>query len=182
MERKFGHLMLDIETMGNESYSSIISIAAVEFDINTGETGRTFYNKVSLQSCLDLGLKVNGDTILWWMEQSDEARKEIYNESQTVHVVKALSDLREFIVGNNYQIWGNSARFDCGILQNAYEKAGIFLPWDFRNERCVRTLLSFAPEIKKNYQRKGTAHNALDDCFYQVEYCTGIWNKLNHSQ
>ena len=29
----FQHLMLDIETMGNESFSSIVSIGAVEFDI-----------------------------------------------------------------------------------------------------------------------------------------------------
>ena len=33
----FGHLMLDIETMGNESFSSIVSIGALEFDIETGE-------------------------------------------------------------------------------------------------------------------------------------------------
>ncbi len=54
-ERKFKHLMLDIETMGNESYSAITSIGAVEFDIETGETGDEFYVVVGLQSCLDAG-------------------------------------------------------------------------------------------------------------------------------
>ncbi len=36
----FGHLMLDIETMGTESFSSIVSIGALEFDIETGKTGK----------------------------------------------------------------------------------------------------------------------------------------------
>ena len=34
----FGHLMLDIETMGNESFSSIVSIGALEFDIEFAKT------------------------------------------------------------------------------------------------------------------------------------------------
>jgi hypothetical protein len=55
----FGHLMLDIETMGNESFSSIVSIGALEFDIETGKTGREFYVNVDLQSCMDLGLIVD---------------------------------------------------------------------------------------------------------------------------
>lgn len=36
----FHHLMLDIETMGNESFSSIVSIGALEFNIETGELGK----------------------------------------------------------------------------------------------------------------------------------------------
>lgn len=51
------HIMLDIETMGNQSYSSILSIGAVKFDLNTGETGDEFYTTIDLKSCLDLGLK-----------------------------------------------------------------------------------------------------------------------------
>ncbi len=50
----FGHLMLDIETMGNESFSSIVSIGALEFNIETGKTGKEFYVNVDLQSCMDL--------------------------------------------------------------------------------------------------------------------------------
>ena len=32
---------------------------AVEFDINTGKTGKDFYVDIDLQSCFDLGLKIN---------------------------------------------------------------------------------------------------------------------------
>lgn len=73
----FGHLMLDIETMGNESFSSIVSIGALEFDIETGKTGKEFYVNVDLQSCMDLGLIVNASTIMWWLNQNEQARKDL---------------------------------------------------------------------------------------------------------
>ena len=57
---RLGHVMLDLETMGRDSNAVICSIGVVEFDINTGETGREFFAKVDIQSCLDRGLTVNG--------------------------------------------------------------------------------------------------------------------------
>lgn len=69
--------MLDIETMGNESFSSIVSIGALEFDIETGKTGKEFYVNVDLQSCMDLGLIVNASTIMWWLNQNEQARKDL---------------------------------------------------------------------------------------------------------
>lgn len=177
MNNKFKHLMLDIETMGNESFSSIISIGAVEFDINSGETGKEFYVNVDLQSCLDLGLIMNPSTIMWWMEQNEQARKDLITRNK-INIFEALKLFSDFY-SNDYEIWGNSARFDCGILQNAYNKANIPIPWDFRKERCLRTLTQFAPEVKKNCIFKGTLHNALDDCKFQIEYCSKIWRKLS---
>jgi hypothetical protein len=168
--------MLDIETMGSESYSAIVSIAAVEFDIETGETGSVFVEKISLDSCLKAGLTVNGDTIMWWMSQSDEAREALI-EGHPSELEDTLEWFGAF-VSKGYYIWGNSARFDCGILQNAYNKIGKKIPWDFRKERCVRTLVSFNPELKASIERDGVAHDALDDCLYQIKYCTAIWNSL----
>lgn len=170
------HLMLDIETMGTESFSSIVSIGALEFDIETGKTGKEFYVNVDLQSCIDLGLIVNASTIMWWLNQNEQARKDL-TERTTISIKQALSEFADFC-NKDYQIWGNSPRFDCGILQNAYNKAGIPIPWDFRKERCVRTLVSFNPSIKDNCKMKGTAHNALSDCYYQVGYCSEIWKSL----
>lgn len=176
-ERLFSHLMLDLETMGTKSNSAIISIGAVEFDILTGKTGREFYRNVSLQSCISLGLVVDADTIMWWMEQSQDARKSL-TEGKVISIQQALIDFREFC-NKEYQIWGNSARFDLGLLENAYDKAMLSIPWKFYQERCVRTLVSFNPEIKNNLEFTGTAHNALADCYHQIKYCNLTWISLN---
>lgn len=171
------HIMIDIETMGNGSNTAIVSIGAVKFDLNTGETGDTFYKIVDLQSCLDIGLNVKGSTIMWWLSQSEESRKELYeNKGKSIDVV--LEDFSKFCT-TEYEVWGNSPRFDLGILHDAYRKLNLDISWNFRKERDVRTLVSFAPDIKENYKFEGVLHNALNDCYNQIGYCVEIWNKLN---
>lgn len=174
------HIMIDIETMGNSSNSAIVSIGAVKFDLNTGETGETFYRFVDLQSCLNIGLTVKGSTIMWWLQQSEEARKELYNnKGESIDVV--LKDFSEFCT-TDYEVWGNSPRFDLGILHDAYTKLGLPISWDFRKERDVRTLVSFLPDVKTYFVYKGVSHNALSDCYNQIEYCKIIWNTLNNKK
>ena len=175
MENNMKHIMLDIETMGNKSYSAIVSIGAVKFNIETGETGETFYKNIELQSSLNAGLEINADTLMWWLQQNEEARKKL--TENTIPLKEVLEDFTKFS-STDYQIWGNSARFDLGLLQNAYNKLNIPICWDFRKERCVRTLVSFAPEVKENTEFKGIAHDALSDCYNQIKYCSEIYKKL----
>lgn len=180
--KTFRHLMVDIETFGSASNSAIVSIGAVQFDIETGETGKEFYQNVSLKSCLELGLIVNADTVMWWMKQDDAARKALTG-SATIDIELALGLLADFINfqcgGKECEIWGNSARFDLGILSDAFNKARLHIPWDFRKERCVRTLLSFSPQTKDNLKFDGVLHHPLDDCRFQIKYCSEIWKSLN---
>lgn len=175
--KQYKHLMLDIETMGNESYSSILSIAAVEFDIETGDKGNNFYMSIDLQSCLDSGLVINASTVMWWLKQNEEARFDL-TERKSYSLEFVLKCFTNFLLGKDYEIWGNSARFDCGILQNAYNKLGIPIPWDFRKERCLRTLVSLNPSIKSSMVNNGVEHNPLSDCLYQIEYCCKTYNSL----
>lgn len=179
---EFTHIMLDLETMGNRSNSVIVSIAAVPFNLETGEiSDNYFYERVDFQSCLDIGLKVQASTILWWMQQNEEARKEICKPAQ--HIYYVLLRLDDFFKQHitDIQIWGNGARFDMGLLQDAYHASGFDeLPWKFRNERDVRTLVSLAPHIKEQTPNVGTAHNAVDDCIFQINYCCAIHKHLNN--
>ena len=163
--------------MGSQSYSAIVSIGAVEFDTLSGETGREFYRGVSLQSSLDLGLVINADTLIWWLRQNEDARNKIIEGKDSINQV--LLDLAEF-VNKDCEIWGNSARFDLGLLQNAYNKANLPIPWDFRRERCVRTLVSLNPTIQKEFKYEGTAHDPISDCKNQIAYCSATWNSLKN--
>lgn len=176
----FQHLMLDIETMGDIPSSSILSIGAVEFDINTGETGKSFYRNIDLQSCFDLGLKVTASTIMWWLEQNEQARYDL-TKAVSFPIIDVLREFSLFC-NKDYQIWAKSPSFDCNILKDAYRKANIPISWDYRKERCVRTLTSFRPDIVENYPKSGTAHNALDDCYLQICYCSEIWQMLNFNK
>jgi hypothetical protein len=180
--KQLGHMMLDLETMGNKSKSAIISIGAVEFDISSGETGREFYVKVNLQSCFDRGLIANGSTIEWWLMQNEEARK-MAADGNGVSIAVALQQFRSFIDSlgrDTVQIWGNGARFDIGILEDAHDACQLSNPWNFRNERDVRTLVSFAPKVKKKavFNTNGIQHDPIADCKFQIMYCTAVWQHL----
>jgi hypothetical protein len=180
MIRNLGHLMLDLETMGNKSKSAIISIGAVEFDINTGETGREFYERIDLQSSIDAGLIINGSTVYWWLQQNEKARMEVCKDGKDIMAV--LYELSFFMKSlGDFEIWSNGLRFDVGILEDAYVALGYNeMPWNFRKERDVRTLVSFAPEIKDNYPPIGISHHPITDCKNQIGYCTAIWKKINN--
>lgn len=171
--------MVDIETLGTKSNSAIISIGAVYFDMVTGELGRSFHHGITIKSNLDVGLDVNAQTAIWWMGQ-EEALKEWANLPK-VTLLEALTLFTEFInelspTTEDTIIWGNSNRFDMGMLENAYTKFEQKIPWKFRNERDVRTLCSFRPDIKEHVIKTAKAsglvvHDALEDCRLQVEYC-----------
>ena len=170
--------MIDLETLSTKPNAVILSIGAVEFDIETGDIGESFFININVQDCLNHGLEVEGSTIVWWLEQSDDARSKITN-SHAAMLEDALDSFTAFFK-NNYQVWGNSARFDLGILHNAYDKVGKRTPWNFRKERCVRTLVSMAPEVKANHFFTGVPHDPIDDCKNQIKYCVATWNKLTY--
>lgn len=180
---EYTDVMLDLETLGNKSNSALLSIGAVEFNIMNGKTGREFYKVINLKTCLDVGLKVNASTFYWWLEQSQEARDAVNVETKfdirtVLHMFSTW--MNDCIDGVN--IWGNGVRFDIGILEDAYVACGYDeMPWNFRSERDVRTLVAFAPEIKANLPFTGTLHNPIDDCKHQIQYCTEIWKKLNRN-
>ena len=74
----------------------------------------------------------------------------------------------------------NLLRFDISLLEDAYTKTKIKIAWDFRNERDVRTLVAFAPEIKSRIVNtwNSVLHNAKEDCKLQIKYCSEIYKKL----
>ena len=156
------NIMVDIETLGTGANSVILSIGAVAFN-NEGITSE-FYRVVDLQSCMNAGLEIDASTLLWWMNQSDDARK-LFNSTAREILPVALSKFSGWLP-QNACIWGNGASFDNTILANAFDKAGVALPWKYWNDRCYRTVKNLYPNIK--LERVGTYHNALDDAKSQA--------------
>ena len=175
----YKHLMIDIETLGTKSDSVILSIAAVNFDLDTGKTGATFNERIDIQSCLDFGLEIDSKTLQWWLNQPDNVSKVAF--SGTLPLTKVLMDFWGFCKNlreDNLQVWGNSARFDLGLIENACNKTSMNIAWKYCNERDVRTLVSFNPQLRKNTPFIGNAHDPLDDCHHQIMYSSKIWNSL----
>nr|WP_269783074.1 3'-5' exonuclease [Klebsiella quasipneumoniae] len=178
--------MIDIETMGNKPTAPVVAIGAVFFAPQTGDLGAELYMAVNLASAMDQGATPDGDTILWWLKQSSEARAAICTDD-TWHIEEALSKLSSFISSNSdnpryLKVWGNGANFDNVILRSAYDRAGQTCPWQFCNDSDVRTMVVLGKELgfdpKRNMPFDGVAHNALADARHQAKYVSEIWQKL----
>lgn len=185
----YRHLMVDLETMGNKSNAPIVSIGAVFFNPNTGNTGAEFYTVVSLESSMLLGGVPDAGTIIWWLKQSPEARSAIAI-ADTITLIDALELFSDFIsensdAGSDVQVWGNGASFDNVILRSSYDRADIECPWKFWNDRDVRTMTELGKAIGINPRYDipfdGDMHNALSDARHQVKYVSAIWQKLTNN-
>jgi hypothetical protein len=175
------HVMIDLETMGLGSDAAIIAIGAVSFNETDGIIDR-FYEVVNLQSSMDLGLTVDASTILWWMEQKKEARREFTDTKVFKNDIKValqnftnwMSKLRMDSVQYSIDIWGNGAAFDNVVLANAYKAAKMPVPWRFWEDRCYRTVSSM--HDVDTFTRVGVHHNALNDAESQALHLISILN------
>ncbi len=174
------HIMIDIETLGDQSNSVITSIAAVPFKPNEeGFPAARFYQKVSIQSCLDLGLRVSGDTLVWWLNQDQKAVMEMLENARPLQQV--MLELWAFIMQMSKPdviVWCKGARFDFGLLRDAFKACSLEVPWKFWNERDLRTLLSLYPEVKKLDRSNNLAHSAHHDCLHQIKQLQSIAKEL----
>lgn len=183
MRNKYTDVMLDLETVGIVPGSALIQIAAVPFNINTGKISTNVFNmSINLQKQLDEGFTYNQSTLDWWEKENLNLFKELSNSKNFyvnvgIEFQKWYNNLEN---KNELRLWGNSNRFDIGILHGWYIKSigDKFNPfWNTWNERDVRTIASIDPVIKNTFKFIGIRHNAIDDCKHQIRYMRKILRK-----
>lgn len=174
------NLMIDIETLGTRPNAPVTTIGACFFDPMTGEIGPEFYRKIDMVDAMRFG-SADADTIRWWLTQEREAQSELVKGKDLLADV--LKDLAAFYnKGKDASVWGNGPTFDITILEYAYGKClGLKAPWPFWNVRDVRTVVQLAEGLVTKpgaFHEKGVAHNALDDCIFQIGYVSKMWQAL----
>ena len=172
------HLMLDLETLGTTPGCVVLSIGAVEFDLD-GIKGE-FHAHVDVDSSTMLGLKVDARTVMWWLDQPKEAQNALLQaDTFPIHdVLDALSDTFDW---KDLKVWANGASFDFPILEAVYKAAHRTVPWKYYNQMDFRTMKNLVPN--GSYEllrvRPCTAHDALDDARSQALTLVNILNWIN---
>ena len=172
------HLMLDLETLGTTPGCVVLSIGAVEFDLDGIKS--EFHAHIDVDSSTALGLKVDARTVMWWLDQSKEAQNALLQADPfPIHdVLDALSDTFDW---KDLKVWANGASFDFPILEAVYKAAHRTVPWKYYNQMDFRTMKNLVP--KDSYEllraRPGTAHDALDDARAQASTLINIINWIN---
>lgn len=170
-------VMIDIETMSTEKNASILTIGATPFDPHGDDTEDSLraksalFGPISISSNQEEGRHICGDTVLWWMQQSEQARKSLV-EGTPMQLKNAIAKFAKWIAQlepKPTEVWANSPSFDLVILQSAFKQVNVIWPFFFSTERDLRTIKNIAyPDNDMADFSIGTAHDAVDDTIKQA--------------
>jgi exodeoxyribonuclease VIII len=168
--------MIDLETVSVKDNAAIISIGAVEFDIEEQRLLEEYYQNVELSSCLRLGLNREQGSIDWWAKDENKAaRNELTRDA--IHIRDALIKFTNWCGDeNNVAPWSNGATFDLVIMKQAYIACSMRHPWKHFNESCYRTFKRMYPKVTRPTQTM--KHHALEDAKYQARHLMTILNAI----
>ena len=165
---------LDIETLCTRADAVIFEIGCVKFG-RRGILAR-YQAEVDIADCVLRGMKIGGDTAEWWAKQSEAAREalERCQTNRGLNLDAALMALKGFFDdhGTPDEVWGNGPAFDNRLLDEAFARCGMKLPWSYRADRCLRTAKHYLPPVKVAFA--GVKHRALDDAEHEAWEIMGM--------
>lgn len=180
------HFAVDIETLGLRADSVIMSVGVVAFTVAGGEVS-SLYEVMSTRQQAEEGRFIDPDTVSWWERQSPAARAVVSEsmECQTP-LAQSLDRIEQFFAAFNtgsYShagVWGYGADFDNSFLQHLFLSMGRKVPYDWRKNRCGRTLVHLAG-LPPPTQIVGVHHHALDDARFQAAWFRSCIAKIDNS-
>lgn len=169
-------VMVDLETLSTRPDAAIVSIGACWFNAATQQVGHPWHTRIDMADSIRFGGHVDGNTVSWWLRQSDAARAALTEGCNNL-VDDALQGLALYLhsvaPADQVRLWGNGADFDLPILASTYARANRDQPWRYFNGRCFRTLRKLLPHVKAP-EFKGTEHNAAHDAQHQARHAIAL--------
>ena len=163
--------MVDIEGLATGPETTILTIAAQEFDpLERGRFGRDYYVRVDLES--QEGRTIEQGTIDWWATQPAVVREEAFSEQARVSLQEALQGLHR-VIWHARRLWAQGPTYDINILEHAFKSLQMPLPWRYFAVRDSRTVFSLCPNLEKY----PASHHALEDCRRQIQL---LWDALEY--
>lgn len=163
-------VMVDLETLGTEPSSIILSIGAAAF---VDDEFVTFYQEIKPDQ-QGSSRTINIDTVRWWMNQP---LKPPMDGESLLH--NALLEFNDWLRGFDAKIilWANGTDFDISILHHAMNEHDITPVWAYNDVRDYRTMRKQFPTIVAP-EFTGIRHNALDDATHQLIHLHNIMNAI----
>lgn len=188
--------MLDIETLGKpqDGLAPIVSLALLPFNRKKIYNELGFHIRINMKNYDELKFKgvpvsVNMETMMWWMNQTDEARKEFQCGDTDLHdallfVKNYIQHIDMYASNGATLVWAKSPDFDISLcnqwlceLNKEYSR---LIPYNAA--RCVRTTLDDAKLIYgiNNIPKFGelVAHNPSDDNIIQIRQLWYCWDSV----
>ena len=177
-------LMIDIETFSTQINAQIAEVALVytfNREGNITDKATAFHAYVDSNSKLDR-FNVDRATIDFHLLNKTgvltEHSKAVSNNT-AVHILDLFREINHLTssLPSDTIVYSFGLNFDIPILNYAALQVGdkLLLP-SYRNLRCLRTELATATSLGFKYNKKPTAHNALEDCIQQCELLFSLFD------
>lgn len=169
-EIKKKHLMVDLETLGTNTNSVVLSIGAVCFNIEDGTLG----NELEMFPIVENQKNRQKDwsAIKFWFNQLDLVRKQQSDAIRLHNLPDCLLIFDKFCKENlteSFKVWGNG--FDIPLLNQAYNDYNMTTPWSYKHIFDTRTLVWLSKISTKKYSDDNDQeHNSISDCKYQIRF------------
>lgn len=159
------HIMVDLETLGTSVNTIALQVGACEWNPQTGEITRWFSQYVSIASAMAVGRTLDPDTILYWMDMEDDARKRMIEglRDKALPLSEVLYMLADFMQTSNGRmglgrkmempegVWSHGLTFDVPIIQESMAACGIKQAFDFRDCLDTRTIFKLSGKRLSQY-------------------------------
>jgi hypothetical protein len=171
------HFLLDLETLGIETPSIVLSIALTPFDFEADANtkfqelcDRTHFFKLSVKDQHEHKRSSDPSTIKWWGEQSKNAiRKSLRPLASDLLPPVALSSLKAAIGSEEATLWTRGA-LDQGCLESLCRTYGVEMIVPHNAYRDVRTALNLWGKSANSseYIEGFIVHDPVHDCARDV--------------
>jgi len=180
--------VFDVETLGKESNSVILSMAAIYFNPDEQPDhnklfAEAFFAKFDvIDQMKRLDRKVGKSTMQWWSKQCENVRIKSFKPNPAIDVKfeDGYEAMRQWARSKNdakCYVWARG-NLDQLVLDSFEEQLGIEPIWDYGRWRDVRTAVDFLYNVNTGYVKVEvppwletfdkelhiTKHNPVDDC------------------
>jgi hypothetical protein len=166
-------VLIDIEALGQKPGCAIFELAAVRFDLASGEISSEFLALIEPD---------NG----WVCPETEDWHREkgtypMPGTAARVGISKALRDFAMWFAGLGpvESVWAWGATYDFPVLESRWRDWGPSegLPWEYYQAECARTVWrrAFGPDVRHGDR----PHQALEDCRAAVADLVKAMNKLS---
>lgn len=164
-------IMVDVETTGvMPDRHAIIQIAAVRFNLETGEVDPAFFNQALHIPPTRSWMESTRD---WWAKMP-AVYAEIHKRKREPKIV--LDEFKVWLGNDKVRLWGKPSHFDHVFLSSYFHDFEIGNPFHFRDTNDVNSFIRGKyfphnpPDFEKEVPFQGPAHNALFDALHQIEF------------
>lgn len=175
-------IMVDIESLDLGPKSVVTQIGLYPFSMEEEEidSEMVLHTFLPIQPQFDLGRTVSADTLVWWMNQKDEARagfernlSDAFEELPVLmrQFVRRFEKITNGLAPESYEVIARGPQFDLVNIETLLAQCGERTPWRYDRVTDLRTLMRYAGLHARDVPPPEgfVAHDAGWDCRYQIK-------------